>query len=438
MGDTREKRFYSSAFYLILLFIIILHSFLLMFDFSNPSSFLAGDRASSRLNTINVFIHNVHDYDSFIYLLSQNGIIGDYFFHMIIYFLFGQYGVIIIQLLLAFVSYILLYKIAYTISQSQKTSCVTLFIYAILPTTMMTPHLLVSEALFNPLIVFAFYFLTIYFYSENMEFKVIIFSGLCMGVAIVIRPILMFFPIVVAIIIIFSRLFKRQVLKTVTVFLFTSFSLIFLWSTFNYLYFNKFTIGSSSHSMAYNLGGRIAKMEKRFEQFRKLPENEQSITFATFLFSVMADPIAYAKSLQSDYINFFGNSGINSFLTNYLKIVSGERGKDGSTLGLKSILDETGIWHTFTYLYRNYRQLFFINITSLIFFVGFYALILFGGFRFIRNVQPSVVWLYLTFLLYITVLSQIVLTVRTGHRSPIEPFMSILMGLSFLKFRSNA
>ena len=149
----REKLTRLGALKLLITYTAIIHAGLFAYDIFHPDVFLNADRADQRLEIINLLIAWATSGADLSPLLSEPGIIGDYIVQTVLYGVVGQYGVIVFQVALLLVSVAALFQLALLVCRSRVIASITVLLYIHLPHTLVFPHQLISEAIFNPLII---------------------------------------------------------------------------------------------------------------------------------------------------------------------------------------------------------------------------------------------------------------------------------------------
>ena len=127
--------------------------------------------------------------------MSSSGNPGDYVIQGAILTAFNQHVVVVLQLALSFVAILCVFKLTNLLTGSVRMATVASMVYLLLPGSLIQPHHLVSEALFNPLVAIASYLLIVSVEKRTYG-KTFIFGLLALSVAIFVRPQLMLFPFV--------------------------------------------------------------------------------------------------------------------------------------------------------------------------------------------------------------------------------------------------
>ncbi len=203
---------------LILVIFLIIHGATFTFGDSHPDAFMAGDRAGSRLQTIEtVFLLNSDSQTdsssvgqtlidpSFWNRVIEAGYPGDYILQGILYSAGGASYVILFQLALSLLSVFVLFQFARLLNQPPSYAFLAVLLYLFLPGSLILPHQLAGEALYIPFIIIGFYLIVRYF---EMGSPVMMLVGglLFITLAIFVRQQLLLYPyLLIAIVILLHR-----------------------------------------------------------------------------------------------------------------------------------------------------------------------------------------------------------------------------------------
>ncbi len=174
-------------------------------------------------------------------------------FLAIIYFFVGfkPWLVLLIQILLNCFSIYLIYKITYKVF-NETAAFIGALIIAIDPHQILICHFLYPDILFSTLFLITLYILVIAL--ERKENYYFILIGILIGINIIIKPVMLYFPFAIILFLIIWNKFtwKEKAIKSVLV-LFFSVILIVPWMYRNYEKFNHFSMCSiSGLSLFYN------------------------------------------------------------------------------------------------------------------------------------------------------------------------------------------
>jgi hypothetical protein len=185
-------------------FYIFIHVLLLIgYDRSHPDVLMQGDRAPTRLAWIQE-VRSSTTFQEFAAILLSKGAPGDYVIHAALFefgdfFGNGRLILVLLQIVLNALSLVLVYFISRMSALSVRGSLIATLFYAVLPHTTAFPHMLVSEAIFVPVTIGSVY---VSMRSLEMESRKIwiAFAALLWFLAALIRPSILLFPIVFAVI----------------------------------------------------------------------------------------------------------------------------------------------------------------------------------------------------------------------------------------------
>ena len=234
---------------------IALHTLLFLFNyFIHPETFLTADRAKTRLGTVLDFLSQPLQYEAIAAFLTRKGIPGDYVFQAMIMGIGGQYGLVIFQIILAILAYVCLYSIAKLFFQRERLAFFVTLIYMLLSHSLAFPHQLITEAIFNPLLIFSFYFLAKYLFDAP-SLSNLIASACFIGVSALIRPISVLYPFVIFSIFLFY--FKAKNLKNHLSYLVICILPLCIWMMFIFTSTGAIGLGKSRHDHGSNLYTKI-------------------------------------------------------------------------------------------------------------------------------------------------------------------------------------
>jgi hypothetical protein len=295
----------------------MVHALLFVYDLNNPKTYLLGDRAYSRFDKIESLLQARND-QAIADFLINTGSLGDYIFHAVIFAWGGVTTIIVVQILLHLVSIVYVFLLGELLFRNSMFSLLAAAVYAFLPASLYHPHVLVSEALFNPLVVVAFYYGALFLAKDDAPPWHLMVTAFAGSVAAFIRPIYVGYPIVYACILVLLVKRPARYLQAI-VYLAVAFAIPFLWAGFVFVQTGDFSMGKSDHDLGFNLFGRVERMS-RLGNF-ELTQEQQAIKrlqFREYTDYIVEHPNAYFKTLVSDVYNVTLNSGVNSLLGRYL------------------------------------------------------------------------------------------------------------------------
>jgi hypothetical protein len=308
---------------IILLLGTIIHTILIFYDIhSNFIPFQAGDRSLERLEAIAALSKATNWHDWLSALVSQ-GIIGDYFFHYLLYITGGPLLVIITQVVLQLISVITLFKIIDQLTDSKRWSFIGAITYLLMPHSLVMPHQIVSEGISVPFIIFSVYFWLLALQTSKRKF--LVYSMLFISAAILIRPVFILLLPIFAIIELVALIFRKDMdwrgvryIGIASIIVSIPFLVwLILFSSVN----GHMSYGNTRSNLGFNLQKRavIVSMANGIELPAHVYElTEQGIPVSEFLSFVAAHPYAYAEAYSRDFLIMFFRSGLNKLTTDYL------------------------------------------------------------------------------------------------------------------------
>jgi hypothetical protein len=318
---------------LLLLFVAV-HGLLLVHDIAHPEAFLTGDRAGPRLEKIHYLFHGHDDGYVFKHLEFAKGDLspaerfleigspGDYILHGALYGIGGQYLIILVHLVLAFLAVLCVYRLAILLGQPQRYGLVAATVYVLLPGSLMLPHQLVTEGIYNPLVVIAFYLL-IRTVEEEFRRRMFVAALAILAVTIFIRFQMILYPLLLAAILGVAYR-SRPLDKMVPIFL-----ICFLgplaWMTFVWSQTGSFSMGESDHSVPVNFFIRAQRIaDAGGFAFAAADYPGREMTAWDFVSLVVHHPLAYLRTVASNLANVLFNPGLNAFGGHYLRLFDTE------------------------------------------------------------------------------------------------------------------
>jgi len=427
--------------YWVLAYAAGLHLALFAYDWVHAETFLRADRANERLAVIQSFMSAWPNTAAVLELLRTNGVVGDYFFHLLVYVVGGQYGVIGFQVALMLYSTFALYRLVSMLTASPPLALVAMLIYLHLPHTLVLPHQLTTEAIFIPAIVISTYFTGRYL-LDSRRFRHLALSGLLLGIASLVRPIAILWPIVVAggcIVIARGHVPARHVVAFVGIALLP----IGAWAAASYTLSGQLTLGASRHDLGHNLYGRVSRIAA------SLPEGEQigrsylaasedrSLRLADYLHFVSEYPIGYLSQLMRDAGVFVFKSGIERVIIDYFEVPGEVRNtlqEEGE--GWRSRLERTGPVGLLRWLIKEHPTILIPSAVGAAFFAALWLGAVYGIYRLVRQwrqlKRPArSMWVIVAiFPVYVFMVSQVVDAMQSRHRAPAEFVLCVLAAVA--------
>jgi hypothetical protein len=370
--------------------------------------------------------------------LATQGIVGDYALQGFLYGLGGQQAVVLVQIALVVLSLVALFKLTCLLTASRKIASLAALVYLFLPHTLVFPHQLASEGVFVPLIVFSFYFL-VYYVAGRMAVWSLSLSALTVGLASLVRPISILWPLVaLALAVIFLR--PRFLVRHWAGYLTLAFLPVFVWMSFNFVSTGRFTIGQWNSSLTRNLHLRVelisrtlppaeaARIEDRYLHLDG-PKEQRLLGPGQYLVFAYEYPVAFLKHLGRDVAMFLGKSGLNKVILYYLDAFPETRSDiQDKEMPWRRRLEQDGVIALIQYYWRMQAQVVLLTALSGVVFLAFMALATYGAVLCIAGRLPGldaagsryVAVAMAVFPLYILSGSVAASSMQSRHRSPAE------------------
>ena len=262
-----------------------------------------------------------------------------------------------------------LYKLSLLVSSSEGTALLAATVYAFLPHTLVYPHLLGSEAIFVPLVVFSFYFMARYL-LEQPWLSHLLLSGLMIGLATLARPVTVLWPVassVVALLTFRSQLpFKRWFGYLVV----ASLPLL-LWMLLMLSETGEFSMGQGSASLGSNFYTTVEFVSETLSPADRIRIKEKYLTygardggermgFGQYLRFMSEYPLDYAAHQGRAVMMFVAKSGVNKVTKSYLQLFPEALAEIDDIETRKSWrqrLEQDGLLDTFQFYYQRYSIL---------------------------------------------------------------------------------
>ena len=411
---------------------VLLHGALFVHGLFRPEAFMAGDRSQSRWDRIHyVFLGEMPWPDrplgagTFGERLLEMGHPGDFAFHGMAFLAAGPLGVVALQLALAGVATLCVYRLGRAIGLPENHALGATLIWMLLPGSLILPHELASEGLFNPLLIIATY-LVISSLERGPGLVRLLAGSAVWSLAIMVRPQLLIFPLVLVGMLAVSPIARAKRMAVLA--LVVCLALPAAWGSFTWVRTGEVGLGSPSHGP----GIALFKTTRRMAgiggfDFDTSAHPDGRMDVATFAGHVRDQPAAFVRLKAAEASVLLFNPGFYSLAGHHLGAIEAER-------GLWLALRDSGGFVAMV------RQLFEIGVVFTVAFgiatVGWalvLVLALVGVVVFIRAPVPHAVSkaILLGLLVYSLGVVMISSAVRWGHRTPIEFVLVLLMAFGF-------
>jgi 4-amino-4-deoxy-L-arabinose transferase-like glycosyltransferase len=428
---------------------VILHGGLFLYDLTHPQAFLNTDHGSRRLRFIEGMLDSSDSVAELQDFVTSHWIIGDYAFQGVVYAAVGHYGLILFQIAVTILSIYCVYGIALLLSESRKLALVTALVYMLLPHTLVYPHLLSSEAMFVPLVVFSFFFMAHYLLGQQRSLALVL-AGLMIGLATIVRPVSLFWP-VMALAIAVITLRSRFRIGHWSGFLLVSVLPLLLWMLFMLSSTGEFSMGKGSASLGSNLYTTVEFISETLPPAERARVQEQYVTYGVrdgrekmgigqYLRFATEYPVPYLEHQGRAALMFFAKSGINKLTKSYLQVspqAFSEIDDNETRISWRARLEQEGLVNAFVYYYQRYA---FLVITASVAGALFAALVVVAIYGAV--VLAGQYWrerysiyrfcmysLLVAFPCYIFLASLSSQRLQSRHRAPAEFAIAILFGI---------
>lgn len=406
-----------------LLLYVILHIALLTFDVHEPDAFLRGDRAVSRLAVVEQA--QQAGVSGLGHLFLATGLPGDYVIFLPFYTPFGQYGVILAQLMAGLATLLISVGLARTLGASDRVAAGAGVLYCLLPGAVMDPHLLVTETFFTTAFAAGLWALA---QAARAGCRRDVWLGMgLLTVAAFIRPQALPFGLIAAVPLLLgaSRLRRDAVLAPLLCLL------VFpgIWLLWRYLQVGEFGLGPSMFDIGTNLkirADRMALIANIPGEMLSAPGDPGRLTPQAFVELARLYPHALVTSFTSDWVNLVANPGANALFGQYLQYYP----PMPDVAFWKHAIDSGGVPGVVRAVFESSGRLVFSMLLTGVIHVVAVAGALAGLWRVLRErrlrLAASVVTLVCLAESAVVFVSGLV---RWAHRAPLEPVIAALAAI---------
>jgi len=394
--------------------LVALHAVLFAIDLTHPERFLRADRAEERIEVIRGLAAAAAKGEALPYL-AANGIVGDWLPQGLVYWLGGQYFLIALQVALALLSVIWVRDIGARAGLGERQAWSAAALYALLPHSLVFPHELASEAIFVPLVILAFRASALH-------------SGVAIGLATLVRPLTLLWPLVQAGAPWLSA--RKRV-----VFLAAAFAPLLLWMAFVSTQTGEFSIGHSGHDLGTNLQARTQRMAASLpEQERAAvpPRDQKRISIGEYAAFAAAHPVVVGSYSARDMLIVVAKSGIERLTIDQLGLFPQVYAQVDDGSGWRPRLDKLGLLATLKEYVRAEPLLIGSSTAAALLFLFFIGLATVGAVGWLRSLRAVSLdqrvyrLLIAGFVLYVLITAQCVDYPQSRHRAPAEFALCVL------------
>jgi 4-amino-4-deoxy-L-arabinose transferase-like glycosyltransferase len=406
-----------SAFALLLGGLGLLHALMWLYDLQHPERFLDTDRALVRIDVIERFAQTWREGGDLAAFAAAHGIVGDWLPHALIYLAGGPPLVIAVQALLALASVAWVRDIGLRLALTQGQAAAAAALYALLPHTLVFPHQLATEAISVPLVVLSFA-LVLRSPAAGRQAR----AGLAMGLATLVRPVTMLWPIVHAL------AAWRATPAARLAYLAAGLAPLLLWMGFIFNATQEFSMGRSRHDLAHNLYHRVQRMAAHLPPHERFADRaEARLGVGDYLRFVAAHPGPALAHAGRDMMALGLKSGVERVVIDYLALYPGGRRLQDPQAGWRKTVEQNGVVQGVLRLAQENPGLIAVSFGGAALFVVFMALALLGACVLLRNGR----WMLVAFVLYIFVTATVVDAAQSRQRAPAEFALCLLAVTGF-------
>jgi 4-amino-4-deoxy-L-arabinose transferase-like glycosyltransferase len=411
----------------LLAFFGVLHLALLAHDAAHLERFVRADRAEQRMGVIESFVAVLRDGGSLRDFLAGHGVPGDWLPQALLYAAGGPLFVIAVQVALALLSIVWVRDIAARVLPG-RAALAAAFIYALLPHSLTLPHQLTSEAIFVPLIILSF----------RLAFGPA--SGLALGAAALIRPVVLLWPVVCA-------------LRTLggwgrsAGYLAAALAPVLAWALFMLAATGELTLGKAGHDLGHNLYQRMHRMAAALpeaERPARRPPGETTATLGEYLRFVAQHPAAAVAHGARDVATMSVKSGIERLVMDKFDWFAESRaGLQDPASGWRARVEQRGPFAVAMEILREEPGLIIVSGGTAALFIAFMALAGLGAWDWLRRRASADAgtrrqrWLLLAFVVYVFATAQAVDAAQSRHRAPAEFALTLLAVAGWLRLRQK-
>ena len=400
----------------------VLHLLMFGYDLRHPERFLNADRAESRIEVIQRFGQALQRGDDLTAFISSHGIVGDWLPQALLYLAGGQYLLIAVQVLLALLSIVWVRDIGLSLGLEAGRASAAAALYGALPHTLIFPHQLASEAIFVPLVVLSFALC-----ARAPGIKQQTGAGAALGVASLVRPVTLLWPLVHA-------AFFRAALRARAAYLIAALVPFALWSGFILFATGELSAGRSAHDLGHNLYVRAHRMTAHLPDSQRslaLPADRRTLSVSEYARFVAEYPGAALAHSARDLATFGFKSGLERIVLDYLDLSPDSRAElQDSFGGWRARVERLGPVGALVAIFRGNPALALASIGGALLFGVLTALALLGAWAWLRDDADAQRHrqraLLVAFALYIAATAQVVDAAQSRHRAPAEFVLCLL------------
>lgn len=432
----------------VLVSAFLLHLAMFAYDLSHPDVFLNADRSASRFAAIQGLQEAWVNGSTASYLASH-GIVGDYLFQALIIGRAGNSGLILVQISLALAAGYAVFRLGQLLGLSDRLATLACAIYLLFPHTLLFPHQLAAEGLYTPLLAISLWLAAEFVFKPHWQ--LLLAGGLLLGMASLIRPITLLWPVLVGIFL--ARACQK---RAGLAYLLISLLPLLLWMSFIGLQTGSFGMGKSEHDVGHNLYQRVWRISETLPAAEAEAVHRQylnqgdkgSLGVPAYLQFGLSYPAPFLKHAARDTVIFVAKSGVERIPIDYFEMNAEARShlQDAGS-GWRSHLEQEGVLSTIRLLWQTQGMVLIISLLGSLLMLGVMAAALTGCWQLLSRtsglspVQGFVAAQLICLPIYILIFSQVVDALQSRHRAPAEAalvLLAVLGGASIVEHFSRS
>lgn len=414
-----------NAFAALLGVLGLLHALMWLYDLQHPERFFNTDRALARIDVIERFVQTLRDGGDLAAFAAAHGIVGDWLPQALLYLAGGPPLVIAAQVLLMLASLAWVREIGLRLQLTQGQAVAAAALYGLMPHTLVFPHQLATEALSVPLVVLSF--VLVLRAPAAMHAR----AGLAMGLATLVRPVTMLWPLVHAL------AARRATPAARLAYLVAGLAPLALWVGFIFTQTQELSMGRSKFDLPHNLYYRVQRMAAELPpQERFADREEKRLGVADYLRFALEHPGLAAAHAARDMAVLAGKSGVERVVIDYLDLHPESRALQDTSAGWRKSVEQRGLVQGLLQVARESPALFFTSAAGAAVFVALMALALAGAYVLLRSGR----WMLVAFVVYVFATATVVDAAQSRQRAPAEFALCLLAvaGLAALRRKKAA
>jgi hypothetical protein len=401
-------------FWVCMVFLCV-HGGLFIFDVTDPSAFIRGDRALDRLAEVNQLLRASPN--SYLPIILNTGAPGDFLQQAVLYSIGGRLFVIFCQIALQLLILVSTCFAALRITKSETIAIVTGAFLLVMPGTLMDPHLLTTETWFTLFLSIGTLSVCQAISADGRIISTFLYyiGFVSLALASSIRPQALLVPFAIATYLSVALPRDRGTICAVGLLSYAIFPIS--WMTLRFLFAGDLSLGASNADLAFNLGLRA-------DRILALPlETTGRLDVRTFFGIAASHPWASLNTIYSDALDLILNPGANHVFGYYLGLF---KTPDGFSWG--QIRDQSGVRGVLTELVRTNAGFLVLFVTWTLIHLTVLSGLAIAAFRAVNGRGRTPLWIWIVFIVVATIVASSFGAglLRWSHRAGIEPLLALL------------